>query len=189
MDKKSKILFLVFGLFILGAVGATYLKYFVLKDYYIQAEAECDPVVEKCFVYECTPEEDVDCPANEDERISYYKYVKKKAYLIPLCDPNDEECDALTCEEGQDCEEILCDETSGGECNDPEEYLAANPIEEEDGEVSECLPEDEECLPLEETDGEACDSESEGCDAGAEERDEDVPSDEETASGGSKISN
>lgn len=161
MDKKSKIFFLVFFLLIAVVVVITYAKYFVAKDYYITAEAECDPETEACFIYVCDPEVDGECPEDEAEWTSYYKIVKKKANLIPLCDPNEEDCNALDCIEGMDCEVTFCDEDSvaeGEECSDPETYLEENPIEEdEEGEA--CEPDDEECLASEE----ACEPDDEEC--------------------------
>ncbi len=141
MDKKSRIFFIIFFSVIALAIGMAYCKYFIIRDYYIQAEADCDPETENCFVYVCDPESDEECPEAEDERTSYYKLISKKAYLIPSCDPNDEECNALECLPGQDCKEILCDETNvpeGEECNDPEKYIEENGTsDEEDADIEE----------------------------------------------------
>lgn len=137
MDRKSKIFFLAFGLIILASVAITFNKYFILKDYYIQAETECDPTTERCFVYECDLETE-ECSENPEENISYYKLITKKAYMFPDCDPNnDENCPALQCAPDEDCKYSLCEEDNEAEdivCNDPEEYIKNNPPEEEEAE-------------------------------------------------------
>jgi hypothetical protein len=168
----ERILTWTFFLVIITVVIITFFKYFVLKDYIIQAEADCDPMTEKCFIYKCVPGEDEDCtddPEDPEAMLSYYKIVDKKAYLIPLCDPNDENCDALNCQ-GQDeenCRETLCsDETKedGIECVDPAAYSASHPEEEDEvGSEEECAPDDESCSADE-------DSEESGADGEAEEQ-------------------
>lgn len=122
----EKIFFSVFFLAVFIVVAASFYKFYVLKDYYVKLEAECDPAAEKCFVYECDPAVDAECPANAAERVSFYKFIEKKANLLPLCAPADANCPSMACQAGEDCREILCDETAKTEdesCNDPAEYL------------------------------------------------------------------
>lgn len=161
MDKKSKIFFAVFFLLIVLSVGATYYRYVVAHDYMIQAELDCDPYTESCFVYVCDPEADEECTGDPIEDTSYYKLIDRNAKNIPLCDPADENCTALVCEEGEvDCSYTLCDPETAEEgevCNDPVVYTAENPIEEEtdeavDEEGATTLTEDEESIPA--TEGE-----------------------------------
>lgn len=150
IDRKSKILFIVIALFIAGAVAATYWRIVVKRDYIVQAQTECDPSAENCFIWQCDPESDVEgeaCTGDPEEDIWYYKIVNRNAKNIPLCDPNDEECDALTCGDNEaDCSEELCtieNVPEGEQCNDPVQYNIDNPPEEDD---EECAPDDEECL-------------------------------------------
>jgi len=153
MDKKSKIFFIIFGLLIAGSVAVTYWRIMIKKDYIIEAQADCDPTVEQCFVWECDPESDVEgekCTGNADEDIWYYEIVRRNASRIPLCDPADENCEALVCGENElECEYIFCTEENkeeqGVECNDPVAYALENPTVEED--VS-CV--DGEVCPVEE---------------------------------------
>jgi hypothetical protein len=165
MDKKNKIFFLVMTLLIIGAVGVTYWRIMIEKDYVIEAEIDCEPTEEACFIWECDPEGTEDwemCTGDPDEDIWYYKLVRRNAGNIPLCDPEeDEECDPYTCEEGEaDCEEILCEEDNEDEieCNDPEQYVLDNPEEEEE----ECEEGDGECL-LEEDEEIMCEEGDEEC--------------------------
>jgi hypothetical protein len=126
MEKKSKILLFVFFTAILVSVGFTYYKIFILKDYIIKLEAGCDPTKEKCFIRECDPETDEECPANLDERISYYKIIEKKASAIPVCESGNDHCPEINCAGDADCREILCDENTAIEgeiCNNPETYI------------------------------------------------------------------
>ena len=86
----------------------------------------CDPAYEACT-------------GNPEDDTWYYKYFYRNAQNLPLCDPNDENCAALTCEEGEaDCIEVACTaelvlahelET---DCSDPEVYNTEHPPEEED---------------------------------------------------------
>lgn len=174
MDKKSKILLAVFFLLIVGSVAFTYYRIMIKKDYLISSQVDCDPYAEKCFIWNCDPESDVEgeaCIGDPEMDIWYYKIVERNASRIPLCDPEvDEDCEPFLCEaEESECGETLCDAAAvakGEICNDPEEYTLNNPEEECDPEVDEeceeeaCDPEvDEEC-PAEEADGKAeCDSE------------------------------
>jgi len=140
MDKKSKILFIIFGLLILGSVSFTYWKIMVKRDYVIENQVDCDPYEEKCFIWECdseSSEEGEKCTGNPDDDIWYYKIARRKAVNIPLCNPEkDENCDPFVCNSDEiDCSETLCDDETkvkqGAECNNPIKYSAENPMEEE----------------------------------------------------------
>ena len=155
VDKKSKIFFLVFFLLIAVAVGATYWRIMVKRDYVVSAQTDCDPYTESCFIWECDPASTVEgeaCTGDAEKDIWYYQLAERNAANIPLCDPNDETCDPWTCGEGEkDCSTTFCDETTkveqGVECSDPVTYTAENPIEEE---AVECEEGDEECLAAQE---------------------------------------
>ena len=130
MDRKTKIFFGVFFGLIAITIVVTFCKFFILKDYYIQAQADCDPAKEACFATTCDPTQDDTCPKNPAEQTSYTKLVEKKASEIPLCDPNDKSCDALACKPSMDCQVIYCDKNTvedGETCNDPAEYNKENP--------------------------------------------------------------
>jgi hypothetical protein len=105
MDRKSKILTILFFLLLIVIVGFTIYKYGVKKDYLIYGSSPCDPQAESCFYYLCEEGDDT-CNSNE---IEYYKKVEKKAFNIELCDTNNEGCNPLNCELGEkDCTEIFC---------------------------------------------------------------------------------
>jgi len=134
MDNKSKIFFAVFFTLIVGSVFATYYRYVMVRDYIIEAEAPCDPYSESCFVYVCDSEAGEECTGDPEEDTSYYKVIHRNAKNIPLCDPNDEDCEALVCPVGEaDCEISLCDPEveEDIECSDPVAYTEEHPIEEE----------------------------------------------------------
>lgn len=146
MDKKSKILFIALSVSVALSVFVSYYRIFIAKDYIIEAQTECDPSVEACFVAVCDPVEE-ECSENPQEDILYYKILQRKAANIPLCDPKEEGCRALLCEEGEvDCSEILCDSANteeGVTCSDPNLFQATSQTE-----GSECDEESSECLPV-----------------------------------------
>lgn len=185
MDKKSKIFFSIFSLLIVGSVAVTYWRIMIKKDYIIEAQADCDPYTEKCFVWECDPASDVEgeaCTGDAETDTWYFQVIQRNASRIPLCDPNDETCDALVCGDNEpECSVAFCTEDTmeaqyATACNDPIVYTEENPIEEEcDPAVDEtCVIEDlcdpavdAECVTDEEP---ACDPATEDCNV-----DENVP--------------
>jgi hypothetical protein len=187
MDRKSKILIWSFVVLILASAAFTYWRIVVKKNYIISAWADCDPTVDKCFVWQCDPnatDESEKCTGDPEKDTWYYQVIERKAFNIPLCDPNDENCEALTCPEGEkDCLITFCSsETAkdGEECSDPETYIKEHPeaLEEEacDPETDENCTVDEECdLETDENciQQEDCDPETEDCPAD----DESAPAD------------
>jgi hypothetical protein len=166
----------------------------VKKDYIISAQTDCDPTLENCFIWNCDSESQVEgeaCTGDPEEDTWYYKIIKRKAANIPLCDPNDENCEALICPENEaDCEEVLCSAetaTEGEECSNPESYILEHPeaLEEEceEGdteceEAAECDPATDENCVLEEE----CDPETdETCELASEDSAEEPTADEEEA--------
>ena len=137
MDKKSKILFLVFFLVLAGSIFLTYYRYMVVRDYIIEAEVSCDPMVESCFVYVCDPESGEECTGDPEQDTSYYKLLHRNAKNIPLCDPEEADCLAAVCQPGEaDCQVTLCDSTGAEDvtCSDPETYQMEHPLSEESDE-------------------------------------------------------
>jgi hypothetical protein len=108
LDKKSKVFFVIFFIFISFMIFLSYLKYFVFKDYYIKMKVFCDYHVDRCFVSECA-EDDTECFHNGNKRINSYKWIKKKAFSFPSCDPDLTDCSSIVCDK-PDCEEIFCSE-------------------------------------------------------------------------------
>ena len=168
MDKKSKIFLAVFLLLIVGSIGVTYWRIYIQKDYIIQNQIDCDPTVDKCFIWKCDPKSTVEgeaCTGDPDKDTWYYQIANRKASNIPLCDSNDENCKPFECLEGEkDCSVTFCDEKTKKEqkveCNDPVQYNIDNPVEEED--VA-CEEGDEECLSAQEEVTADCDPAAEDC--------------------------
>jgi len=156
MDKKTKIFFWVMSLLILASIGATYWRIMVKKDYLIEAQTDCDPYAEKCFIWECDPEsteEGEACTGDPEADVWYFQVIRRNAMNVPLCDPaTDEECEALVCGENEpECEYEFCTQENmeaqyASACNDPEQYAIDNPME---GEVCE-LENEEDCDVVEE---------------------------------------
>ena len=123
MDKKTKIFFIVFFAVVFVIISICVYKFFVLKDYYITSKLSCDPASESCFIETCDPADDDTCPTAPTERVSFYKLIKKKAYNMPLCDPNNINCQVLSCDNDVDCQMILCDQNTE-DCSNPESNLS-----------------------------------------------------------------
>jgi hypothetical protein len=154
MDKKSKIFLWFFFFLIVGSVAITYYRIIVKRDYIIEAQTDCDPTIEKCFIYHCDPAAE-ECSGDETQDTSYYKISKRKAYMIPNCDPADENCKPFACGENEKaCEEVLCSEQTKqetDECNDPEQYNIDNPPVEEENVT--CDPAEDPTCEAEDTSG------------------------------------
>jgi len=139
MDRKSKIFFIVLGLLIAGSVAVTYWRIMVKKDYVIESQVDCDPTVDKCFIWECDPASDVEgekCTGDPDNDIWYYQIARRNASRIPLCDPDkDDNCKPMECDPAteKDCSVTFCDEITKVaqkvECSDPVKYNEENPPE------------------------------------------------------------
>lgn len=112
MDKKSKFLIMIFILGVFYTLGATYYRFYIVRDYNLIAEIECDPSINSCFVWE-----------DEDGEIWYYNLIEKKASNVSVCNPHREECEELSCEDDEEgCEIIFCDVNDldeGEECIGP----------------------------------------------------------------------
>jgi len=120
MDSKSKIFFVVLGILVFGSVIVSYVRIYVQRDYLIQTQISCDPDEDNCFVSKCNSDEDFTCSKDPAEQTSYYKIIEKKAYNIPLCDPNKTECPELSCApQEEDCQITLCtpDNADGATCS------------------------------------------------------------------------
>ena len=160
--KAGKIFFLIFILLIIASVAVVYYRIMIKKDYIIEAQADCDPYTEKCFIWKCDPESSEKgeaCTGDMEEDIWYYKVVRRNAGKIPLCNPEDEDCTALVCGEGEpECEQVFCNdenkEAQGVDCSDPVKYTQENPEEED----ATCEEGDTECVAEEGDETESADS-------------------------------
>ena len=114
MDVWSKGLLVIFSIAILLSIAASYDRYMVKRDYIIEAQVDCDPMMESCFVQKCDPEsQDVTtmCTGNPKEDTTYYKNIRKNAMNISLCNPQNADCKPMVCAEGEtDCSYTLCED-------------------------------------------------------------------------------
>lgn len=170
VDRKSKIFFSVFAVLIIAAVGVTYWRYMIKRDYIVQAQIDCDPTTENCFIWHCDPnslEPGEECTGVPDNDTWYYKVFYRNAKNIPDCDPKDESCTAYVCGDGEkDCSYELCTPRNvkkGEECNDPVKYNEENPpTEDGSDQSSSCAPDDTECQNAADT-SEQCDPNDTEC--------------------------
>lgn len=117
----SRIIFSVVVSAILSLVVFSFYKYVILGDFVLYAQVSCDSETESCFVYECDPETEEWCDA--EEPYWYYKAVYMQTTDVPTCTPTlENDCPEIVCEPGLRCEEVTCDETNveeyqgGGSC-------------------------------------------------------------------------
>lgn len=118
-------LFLVAVIIVGSVIFASFERYYLLKDYWINTEVECDPSIESCFVYKCDSEIE-ECTGNEEDT-SYYKNISILASHTPDCDPTVDDCVIKDCKNIEEayCEVILCDNEGleeGEKCMDPNSY-------------------------------------------------------------------
>lgn len=140
METKSKILFGFLALLITLSVSASYYRYMVLHDYVIEAETDCDPSLESCFVWVCNEEIDGECAGNEEEDTWYYKIIYRNAKNIPTCSEEDESCEELVCPDGEEgCEVVTCTDETREEygielaCTIPDDFAEEEFFEDELG--------------------------------------------------------
>ena len=118
-DIGNKIFYIVLILLVVGAVGVTFYKIVILKNYQIVAQVSCNPKTEKCFVTTCDPSTDDSCSKNPDEQTTYYKNISKKAATISACEATAEKIgckDELSCITGEaNCSYTYCDPNNLGE--------------------------------------------------------------------------
>lgn len=138
MRKKANVIFVFLVIVFAVSVFYAFLKFFVLRDYMVYGEAECDPSAQSCFVYTCDPTTE-ECADDPEEDTSYYQIVSKNAQNIFVCDPQAQECPELFCTSGEkDCEVIFCTEEAALEqgesvkCSNPEDFQEEESLEEED---------------------------------------------------------
>lgn len=138
MDKKSKIFFIVLGILIVASVTVTYWRIMVKRDYVVEAQTDCDPTVDKCFIWKCDPASTVEgeaCTGDPDKDTWYFQVARRNAAKIPLCDPDkDDSCKPWDCDPAleKDCSVTFCTEDqlkaqSAAACSDPVQYNIDNP--------------------------------------------------------------
>jgi hypothetical protein len=109
-DSVVKISLKFVPILVVGIIAGTFYRYVILNNYLVEGFADCSPVEESCFVYQCDPDLE-ECSTDPEENVSYYKIVQRKANRVPLCNPMEEDCAALECsQEEEGCRVIYCTE-------------------------------------------------------------------------------
>lgn len=95
------------GFLILLSSAILFYRIFILKDYIITAQSQCNPNLETCFVIDCT-EGDLEC-----EGPTYYRNIKVRA-VDTTCGLEDPRClyDFACSEESGNCEIEYCDDSN-----------------------------------------------------------------------------
>jgi hypothetical protein len=115
-QKPDKFLFLLlFATFSL--IAYSLINLFLLKNYDLITEINCDPNSEHCFYRPCDVDENECYPNN----LSYYRIQTIKSRDFKYCE--NEDC-TVACNEGLiKCVETLCSEEVGDICVNSENYL------------------------------------------------------------------
>ncbi len=142
VDGKSKMLFWVMAMLIVLSVSASYYRFMVLHDYVVEAQIDCDPTFESCFVWECDPSIEGECTGNEEEDTWYYKIAHRNAKNITGCEDGDTTCQFTCPSDGEEeCDEILCSDEALATydvlntCTNPDDFQDETLEETEDEEV------------------------------------------------------
>lgn len=107
--KKNFFLIVVFILVIITACATSY-RFYVLKDYVIEYETECDPYTESCFI---------SCENESCDEVFYYKYITRHAReIFDVCGADITDCEEATAcySDSGDCDVEFCDVNSD-ECD------------------------------------------------------------------------
>lgn len=104
---------MAFFLVLIGIIGYRFDQYFVRHNYLVDADVPCNPATERCFVADCTPENDLGCDT------SPYKKVEIRASNAPTC-LEEHTCSSFQCA-GPACTVTYCsdDALSDGEVCTP----------------------------------------------------------------------
>lgn len=62
-----------------SVIGYRYFDYVIAEKFLLAVNAPCDPASERCFVYDCSPEDDPECDGTP------YKKVEIRAHDAPAC--------------------------------------------------------------------------------------------------------
>lgn len=112
MSTFSKIILSIFIVLVTFSISATYYKYFVIQDFEVEFEVDCDSSTESCFTWICDPEIDGEdyCSGDPEEDIWDYKLFYRNAGNVPQCDPEEDDgCAFYECQEWEeDCYELTC---------------------------------------------------------------------------------
>ena len=119
-DNKNIWFFTIFGLLILGSVGASFYRYYITKNYQIIAQVSCNINVEKCFQTACDSNTGTVCATTTDgNSVTYYKKISKRASNILVCENTIDKTDCkdeLSCINGEkQCSYIYCSKDTLGD--------------------------------------------------------------------------
>jgi hypothetical protein len=139
MSRDSKVLFSMFFFVALIFCAATFYRYVIKQDYYILTQDECDPKTQSCFERKCGDLWWFECTGDPASDIQIYRYIQRKAYDFPYCDPvvkqegflahlvEAKECPIPACDPSDSsCSVIYCDPAKDNNCFKPEEAATSS---------------------------------------------------------------
>ena len=104
-DFRFSILWPLCALLIVGVIGFRYHEYVVNRHYIINVNTACDSSVEKCFISDCSPAEDLGCPNGP------YKKIEIRNADAPKC-LEEHQCTNFLCGTIESCKATYCSEES-----------------------------------------------------------------------------
>lgn len=141
MDRKSKLIFWIFFISFAFIVTLLFSKFYILRNYTLKSEVECDPKTEICFERPCLEE------CEPDAEPEYYKIQTVLANDVSLCDPHLRECPEVDCASVVSCSEEHCSEENTPEresCSNPENFVTPSSEDEAEEETQEISDESSE---------------------------------------------
>ena len=103
MDKASKIFLSIFFALVGMVIVISFVKFFILEDYLVRVQADCDPQTQSCFVTKCDPSTDTTCSKDPAQQTSYYKIIEIKAASLAKG-----ESEITSCADHENCQELFC---------------------------------------------------------------------------------
>lgn len=106
--KVGKLIILFVVLASLVSSSVAFYKFYIVRDYLVFANVSCDSTLHSCFV------------GDGDSAPQYYEKISKKANTIPVCNGWLNQCQELSCTQGDSsCTIEYCQSDTGDTCYGP----------------------------------------------------------------------
>ena len=110
--KVQKLVYILIALCFFLVIASRFFEYQVTKDFLIYTTISCEPSSHNCFVWDCSPEDDIECDTSPYAKIQIPMRNTSKCLLEHSCAENE-----FVCREENECTLTYCldDELVEGE--------------------------------------------------------------------------